>query len=88
MATTVTEIHHRICLDLDTPQPFTDLLGRTRQVHGLRIEYGLSPIAHRVDVVVEYQDSAQLIPPAASIPAWIRTLIDQHKPDGPAYRLT
>lgn len=88
MTATVSQIHHRITLDLDTPQPFTDLIGRTRQVHAVRIEYGLSAIAHRVDVVVEYEDSAQLVPPIAEIPAWMQILIDQHKPAGPACRLT
>lgn len=87
MADIVREVHHRICIDLDAPQPFTDLVGRTRQVYGLRIEYGLSPIADRADVTVEYTDSAALVPPAAEIPAWIQQRINAHKPDGPAYRL-
>jgi hypothetical protein len=88
MPATVREIHHRVCIDLDTPQPFTDLVGRTRQVHGLRIEYGLSAIAHRADVVVEYETSAQLVPPIADIPAWMQAYVDQYRPAGPALRLT
>jgi hypothetical protein len=87
MADTVSEVHHRVCIDLDQPEQFTDLLGRTRTVYALRIEYGLSPIAHRADVTVEYQDSAALIPPDCEIPAWMQQRIDANKPDGPAYRL-
>lgn len=84
----VTQVHHRVSIDLDTPQPFTDLVGRTRQVYALRIEYALSPIADRADVIVEYKDSAALVPPVADIPAWMQALIDQHKPAGPALQLT
>jgi hypothetical protein len=84
MTGTVTQVQHRINIDLDQPQEFTDPVGRTRKVHAIRIEYGLSPLAHRVDVVVEYAGSAALIPPAADIPAWMQTLIDQYKPEGPA----
>lgn len=85
---TVTEVHHRVCIELDTPQPFTDLVGRTRQVYALRIQYGLSPIADRADVVVEYKDAAALVPPVCEIPDWMQAFIDTHKPAGPAYRLT
>jgi len=88
MTDTVRSIHHTVTIDLAQPMPFTDLIGRTRQVHTLRIQYGLSPIAHRVDVTVEYKDSAQLVPPVADIPDWMQERIDQHKPAGPAYRLT
>ncbi|NUQ95790.1 MAG: hypothetical protein HOY79_04270 [Streptomyces sp.] len=83
----VTEIQHRVTIHLDTPHPYTDLLGRTRDVCTLRIEYGLSAIAHRTDVTVHYKDTAALIPPVADIPDWIQALIDQHKPAGPACTL-
>jgi hypothetical protein len=88
MTVTVRQVHHRISLDLATPQPLTDILGRTRQVHAVRIEYGLSTIAHRVDIVIEYGDCAQLLPPVTPIPPWLQKLIDQHKPPGPACTLT
>jgi hypothetical protein len=88
MTGTVRQVHHRVTIDLDKPQEYTDLVGRTRKVHAVRIEYGLSPIADRVDVVVEYKDSAALVPPVADIPDWMQALIDQHEPDGPAYKLT
>jgi hypothetical protein len=88
MADTIRRIDHKVYIDLDTPQPFTDIVGRTRQVHALRIEYSLSSIAHRVDVVVEYKDSTALVPPVAEIPAWIQARIDAHKPAGPALQLT
>jgi hypothetical protein len=84
----VTQVHHRVSIDLETPRPFTDLVGRTRKVHALRIDYALSPIADRADIVVEYKDSAALVPPVCDIPAWMQALIDQHKPDGPALQLT
>lgn len=87
-AGTVRAIHHTVFIDLDTPHPFTDICGRTRQVYAVRIEYGLSPIAHRADVVVEYKDSANLVPPVCDIPDWMQALIDQHKPAGPALQLT
>lgn len=87
MSGTVRQVQHRVSIDLDKPQPFTDVVGRTRQVQAVRIEYGLSAIAHRVDVVVEYEDCAQLVPPVAEIPKWMQELIDQYKPDGPAYAL-
>lgn len=84
----VTQVHHRVTIELDTPQDFTDLVGRTRKVYAIRIDYSLSPIAHRADVVVEYKDAAALVPPVAEIPDWMQAFIDQHKPAGPAYRLT
>lgn len=87
MADVVREIHHRVCIDLDTPELFTDICGRTRKVYAIRIEYGLSPIAHRADVTVEYKDSASLVCPVEAIPDWMQRRIDAHKPDGPAYRL-
>lgn len=87
MTGTVTQVQHRVSIDLDQPQEFTDLVGRTRNVYAVRIEYGLSPIADRVDVVVEYTDSAALVPPAAERPDWMLTLIAEHKPAGPAYTL-
>ena len=84
MADTVRRIDHKVYIDLETPHPFTDVVGRTRQVYALRIEYSLSPIAHRVDVVVEYKDSANLVPPVCDIPDWMQQRVDAHKPDGPA----
>lgn len=87
MNATVRQVQHRITLDLDQPEQFTDLVGRTRTVYAIRIEYGLSPIADRVDVTVEYKDSAALVPPAASIPDWMHALIDEHKPVGPVCTL-
>ncbi|WP_329376118.1 hypothetical protein [Streptomyces sp. NBC_01483] len=87
-APNVQQVHHRVTINLDTPQPFTDICGRTRNVYGLRIEYGLSPIAHRVDVTVEYKDSASLVCPVETIPDWMQAHIDQNKPVGPALQLT
>jgi hypothetical protein len=87
MTATVRQVQHRINLDLDTPQAFTDLVGRTRKVYAVRIDYGLSPIGDRVDVTVEYEDSAALVPPVADVPAWMQALIDQHRPDGPVCQL-
>lgn len=84
---TVTEVHHRISLELDTAQPITDVLGRTRLAHAVRIEYGLSPIAEHVSVVAEFRDGAELLPPITPIPPWLQQLIAEHRPDGPASRL-
>lgn len=88
MADTIRRIDHTVHIDLDTPKPFTDICGRTRLVHALRIEYSLSPIAHRVDVVVEYKDAANLVPPVCDIPDWMQQRIDAHKPVGPTLQLT
>lgn len=88
MTDIVREVHHRVCIELDSPQPFTDILGRTRKVLAIRIEYGLSAIADRADVVVEYKDSAERVCPVETIPDWMQARIDQHKPDGPVCRLT
>lgn len=88
MTGTVRQVQHRVSIDLDTPQEFTDPVGRTRKVYAVRIEYGLSSIADRVDVVVEYANSAALVPPVADTPDWMQALIDQYKPDGPACKLT
>lgn len=88
MADTIRSIEHNVYIDLDTPQTFTDVVGQTRQVYGIRIQYGLSPIAHRVDVTVEYKDSAALVPPVCDIPDWMQQRIDANKPDGPALQLT
>jgi hypothetical protein len=87
MTGTVRQVQHRVSIDLDRPQEFTDLVGRTRKVLAVRIEYGLSSIADRVDVVVEYADAAALVPPVADKPDWMQTLIAEHKPVGPAYTL-
>ncbi|MFD8771425.1 hypothetical protein [Streptomyces sp. NPDC059916] len=87
MTGTVTQVQHRVSIDLDEAQDFTDLVGRTRKVQAVRIEYGISPIADRVDVVVEYADSAALVPPVADKPNWMLALIAEHKPAGPAYVL-
>jgi hypothetical protein len=87
MADTVRRIDHKVYLDLGTPQPFIDICGDTRLVYALRIEYSLSSIAHRVDVVVEYKDRANLVPPVCEIPAWMQKRIDDNKPDGPTCQL-
>lgn len=84
----VRQVHHKVTIALDTPQTFTNLCGQTRTVYGLRIEYGLSPIADRVDVVVEYKDSASLVCPVETIPDWMQAHIDANKPAGPALQLT
>jgi hypothetical protein len=88
MADTIRRTDHKVYIDLETPQPFTDICGDTRNVYALRIDYSLSAIAHRVDVVVEYKDRANLVPPVCEIPAWMQERIDAHKPAGPVLQLT
>lgn len=87
MTHTVREAHHRIIIDLDTPQPFTDICDRTRNVYGLRIQYDRTPTVDRVTITVEYRDSASLVCPVEEIPDWMQTIIDTHKPPGPAFQL-
>jgi hypothetical protein len=58
MEHTVREAHHDIRINLDTPQPFTDLTDRTHNVHGLRLKYDSTTTTGRLHITVEYQDAA------------------------------
>lgn len=80
MADAIREAHHQVRINLDTPQPFTDICGRTRNVYGLRLTWHATPGRERFTAVVEYKDSASLVCPVETIPDWMQERIDQHKP--------
>lgn len=77
---TVREVHHRVRIDLTDAPKLTNLVGRTRQPIGLRLEYGLRRDITRVDITVEWSDAAELWPPAADMSDWLRRTIDAHRP--------
>lgn len=76
----VREIHHRIRIDLTGAPKLTNLAGRTRVPVGLRLDYGLRQDVSRLDIVIEWDDAAELWPPAADMPTWLRQIIDAHRP--------
>jgi hypothetical protein len=87
MERTIREAHHDIRINLDTPHPFTDLTGRTYNVHGLRLKYDSTTTTGRLHITVEYQDAASHVFPVETIPSWMQSLIDEHKPAELSYRL-
>lgn len=77
---TVREIQHQVRIDLTDAPKLTNIIGRTRQPVGLRLSYGLRSDITRVDITVEWEDTAELWPPAADMPDWLRRTIDAHRP--------
>lgn len=77
---TVCEIRHEVRIDLTNAPTLTDLTGRTRKPFGLRLTYGLRADVTRVDIVIEWEDSAQLWPPAADMPGWLQQIIVDRRP--------
>jgi hypothetical protein len=76
----VREIRHEVRIDLTDAPTLTNLVGRTRKPQGLRIGYGLRRDITRVDLIIEWGDAAELWPPAADMPDWLRHIIDAHRP--------
>lgn len=68
------EVHVR--LDPATAPPVTNSLGSTGQPWGARFTYW----PDRVDVVVEYEHDAWLLPPP-NVPQWLAELAEQHRPE-------
>lgn len=78
---TVREIQHRVRVDLPADAPkLRDPVGRLRRPTGLRLEYGVRRDVARVDVTVEFRNSASHWPPTAGLPDWLRRIIDAHRP--------
>lgn len=87
MSYTVREAHRDVRINLDTPQPFTDICGRTRKVYGLRLQFDRTPTVDRTTITVEFKDSASLVCPVETVPPWMQEIVDAHKPTAPAYEL-
>jgi hypothetical protein len=82
----VREIQHQVRIDLTDAPTLTDCTGRKRKPFGLRLTYGMRRDVARIDVVIEWEDSAQLWPPVSEMPDWLQQIIDDHQPadvDGP-----
>jgi len=80
MQATVREIQHQVRIDLTDAPKLTNTVGRTRKPLGLRLSYGLRRDITRVDITIEWDDTAELWPPAADMPDWLRSIIDAHRP--------
>jgi hypothetical protein len=80
-AGSVREIRHVVHVDLpdDTP-PMRTVDGRRRKPLGLRIDYLTRRDVARVDITVEYRDSAQHFPPDGEMPEWMREIVAEHRP--------
>lgn len=78
---TVREIQHRVRVNLpaDMP-PMKTATGRRRKPLGLRLDYAVSRGITRVDITVEYHNEAEYFPPVAEMPAWMREIVDRHRP--------
>ncbi|MEV0526004.1 hypothetical protein AB0I66_21445 [Streptomyces sp. NPDC050439] len=78
--TAVREIRSQVRIDLTNAPTLTNTIGRTRHPHGLRITYGARTDITRIDLAVEWEDDAELWPPAAELPDWLRQIITDHMP--------
>jgi hypothetical protein len=77
----VREVGHTVRLDLPAATPrLTDATGRKRKAYGVRLTYSLRADVARVDIVIEYKDSAEHWPPYQPMPHWLNHLIDTHRP--------
>lgn len=74
------EIRHEARIDLTDAPTLTDCTGRKRKPFGLRLTYGLRRDITRVDIVIEWEDSAELWPPVSEMPDWLRQIIDNNRP--------
>jgi hypothetical protein len=80
MPGTVREVHQEVRIDLTDAPTLTNTIGRTRIPRGLRITYGARTDITRIDLVIEWEADAELWPPAAEIPGWLRQIITDHMP--------
>jgi hypothetical protein len=76
----VREIQHQVRIDLTNAPTLTDSTGRKRKPFGLRLTYGIRRDITRVDIVIEWEDSAQLWPPVSEMPDWLRRIVDENRP--------
>ncbi|MFE9844732.1 hypothetical protein [Streptomyces goshikiensis] len=80
LAASAREIRHEVRIDLTDAPTLTNLIGRTQKPHGLRLAYVLREDIARVDVIVEWEDSAERWPPVAEMPGWLRDVIGAYRP--------
>lgn len=80
LVASVREIRREIRIDLTDAPTLTNLIGQTRKPHGLRLAYGIRRDIARVDIVIEWQDSAEYWPPAAEMPDWLRNIVSSYQP--------
>jgi hypothetical protein len=76
----VREVKHTVHVDLADAPPLKTAGGRRRKPVGLRIYYGIRQDVQRVDVTVEFRDSAELFPPSCEMPEWMSEIIAEHRP--------
>ncbi|MDJ0460645.1 hypothetical protein [Streptomyces sp. H27-C3] len=76
----VREVQHQVRIDLTGAPKITNGSGQTRKPQGLRVTYGRRRDIDRVDLVVEYADSAERVPPADGMPDWVSDLVAKHQP--------
>ncbi|MCB5168035.1 hypothetical protein LG634_24810 [Streptomyces bambusae] len=80
MNATVREIRHEVRIDLTDTPPLTSLTGSRRRPCGIRLTYAIRADIARVDIAVEWEDTAEAWPPTAEMPAWLDALIEEHRP--------
>lgn len=76
----VREVRHEVRIDLTDAPKLTNVTGRSRKPRGLRLTYGLRRDIARVDIAVEYEDDAELWPPAAEMPGWLAQVVQDYRP--------
>lgn len=78
---TVREIRYEVRVNLpDDMKPMKTFTGGRRKPVGLRLEYGITRGITRVDITVEFSNAAELFPPVMEMPAWLREIVDRHRP--------
>jgi hypothetical protein len=78
---TVREIRHEVRVDLPADmRPMKTFTGRRRKPVGLRLQYGVTQGVTRVDITVEFHNAAELFPPVMTMPAWMREIVNRHRP--------
>ena len=80
LTASVREIRAEIRIDLTNAPTLTNTIGNTRTPRGLRITYGARTDITRIDLVVEWENSAELWPPTAEMPDWMAQIITDHMP--------
>lgn len=76
----VREISHEVRVDLTDAPPLKTFNGRRRKPVGLRIQYGARRDVSRVDITVEFRNSAEHFPPVSEMPEWMRRIVEANRP--------
>jgi len=80
MISSVREVQHTICIDIEDAPAVPVAGGRHHKPRGLRISYGRRRDIDRVDLIVEFHGFAQLWPPSQPLPNWLADLVEVHRP--------